>query len=376
MGTDELVFVLVVGSRLLVPLLVFRFPLPAVLAALVIDAADQTIFQQLTEFDLANYQSYDKALDIYYLALAYLSTLRNWAHPFHANVAAFLWYYRLVGVLLFELTDQRWMLLVFPNTFEYVFICYEAVRIAWNPAVRIGHRGMIVLTAAVWVFVKLPQEWWIHVAQNDFTDFLREDVLGVDADASWATALGDNLWFVAGLAIVAVAATFGTRAGLRAAPTPDWSPNVDVDAHPVPRPDLRSLPPDRFWDLDLVEKVVLVALITVIFAQVLVHDASPLQTAVAVAVIVVANAGVTQWLAKRGHSWTTTASLFVAMLVVNIGVVIAYLAVLASGDRRANRAATVFFIFLLTLIVTCYDRYRPIRKSRGAAPVPPEPLLR
>src|SRR5690606_2590536 len=83
MGTDEMVFVLVVGSRLLVPLLVFRFPLPAVLAALVIDAADQTIFERFTDFSLVNYQSYDKALDIYYLSLAYLSTLRNWAHPFH-----------------------------------------------------------------------------------------------------------------------------------------------------------------------------------------------------------------------------------------------------------------------------------------------------
>src|SRR5690606_35679964 len=106
------------------------------------------------EFDLSSYQSYDKALDIYYLSLAYLSTLRNWAHPFHATVASVLWYYRLVGVLVFELTQERWLLLVFPNTFEYVFICYEAVRVAWNPTTRISRRGMIGLTAVIWVFVK------------------------------------------------------------------------------------------------------------------------------------------------------------------------------------------------------------------------------
>lgn len=375
MGTDELVFVVVVGARLLIPLLVFRFPLPTILAALVIDAADQTIFQQLTDLNLDNYQSYDKALDIYYLSLAYLSTLRNWANPFHANVMTFLWYYRLVGVLVFELTHERWILLVFPNTFEYVFICYEVVRVAWNPAVHISHRGMIYLTAFIWIFVKLPQEWWIHVAQNDFTDFMKEDVLGVTVDTSWGTALGENLWFVGLLIVLAVGVVLLVRYVLRAAPPPDWKPSVDVDAHPVRKADLATLPPDRFWDIDLVEKVVLVGLISVIFAQVLAHGASPLQVAFGVAVIVVANAAVTQWLAKRGHSWTTTGSLFAAMLLVNVGVVIAYLALLARADRHVNRAATIFFILLLTLIVTCYDRYRPIRKARDRAHAEPEPAI-
>ena len=47
--SDDLVFLLVVGARFLVPLLIPRFPLPAILAALVIDAADQTIFQAFTD---------------------------------------------------------------------------------------------------------------------------------------------------------------------------------------------------------------------------------------------------------------------------------------------------------------------------------------
>ena len=43
--TDLLVFWLVVLSRFLVPLAIPRFPLPAILAALIIDGVDQTIFQ-------------------------------------------------------------------------------------------------------------------------------------------------------------------------------------------------------------------------------------------------------------------------------------------------------------------------------------------
>src|SRR4029450_1022027 len=78
LSSDLIVFWAVVGARVLVPLAVFRFPLPAMLAALVIDGLDQTIFQSVTSLPLENYQSYDKALDVYYLSLAYLSMLRNW----------------------------------------------------------------------------------------------------------------------------------------------------------------------------------------------------------------------------------------------------------------------------------------------------------
>ena len=46
-NSAELVFWAVVLSRLFVPLLIPRFPLPAIIACLVIDAVDQTVFQAL-----------------------------------------------------------------------------------------------------------------------------------------------------------------------------------------------------------------------------------------------------------------------------------------------------------------------------------------
>ena len=139
------VFVAVVGARFLVPLLIPRFPLPAIVAALVLDGVDQTIFQSFG-YDPPGYQGYDKAMDVYYLAIAYLSTLRNWTSEPAVGVARFLYFYRLVGVVAFELTDWRPLLLIFPNTFEYFFIAYEIVRLRWNPT-RYGmpvldhHRG-------------------------------------------------------------------------------------------------------------------------------------------------------------------------------------------------------------------------------------------
>ena len=90
------------------------------------------------------YQSVDKALDIYYLSIAYLSTMRNWTSDAAFRIAQFLFYYRLVGVALFELTDERLMLLLFPNTFEYFFIAYELVRLRYDPS-RISARFWLLL---------------------------------------------------------------------------------------------------------------------------------------------------------------------------------------------------------------------------------------
>jgi len=73
---------------------------------------------------------------------------------------------------LFELLDTRALLLVFPNTFEYFFIAYEIVRLRFEPS-RFSARLWLATAVAIWVVVKLPQEYWIHVAQGDFTDAVR-----------------------------------------------------------------------------------------------------------------------------------------------------------------------------------------------------------
>jgi len=155
---DGLIFGAVVAARILVPLAIPRFPLPAMLASLVIDGLDQTIFQTFTHLDLEGYQTYDKALDVYYLSIAYVATLRNWTNHTAVGVSRFLYYYRMIGVVIFEITQIRAVLLIFPNTFEYFFDFYEGVRARWDP--RKLTKGLIVGAAAfIWIFIKLPQEW-------------------------------------------------------------------------------------------------------------------------------------------------------------------------------------------------------------------------
>ncbi|WP_051063317.1 hypothetical protein [Ilumatobacter nonamiensis] len=359
--SDELIFVAVLALRLGVPLLIFRFPLPAIVAALVIDAADQTIFQNNTDLDLEGYQGYDKALDVYYLAIAYLSTFRNWADPFAARVAQFLWYYRLVGVVAFELTQERALLLVFPNTFEYFFICYEVVRLAWDPR-RLSHRQVIGLAAFIWIVVKLPQEWWIHIAQLDFTDFMKEDVFGVSVETSWGTAIGENLWFLVLLAVLVVAIVLAVRWAIGAAPRPDWPFSVDVDRHRTSTRLDAGPQRTRVFEWDLAEKAALTALIAIIFSQVIPNtELTPLGVVLTVSLVVVANAVVSQWLAARGRSWAAAGGSFLAMVSINAVIVIVF--ELVFGSRDVNVPAGLFLLLLLTLVITLYDRYRPLRSA-------------
>src|SRR5918993_1927906 len=56
-NTDVAVVVVIVAVRFVVPLFIPRFPLPAILTCLVVDAADQTILQQLTDLSLDSYQN-------------------------------------------------------------------------------------------------------------------------------------------------------------------------------------------------------------------------------------------------------------------------------------------------------------------------------
>jgi len=349
--SDTLVFLVVLALRLVVPLAIPRVPLPAIIACLVLDGVDQTVFQQWTDLELTGYQSYDKALDVYYLTIAYLSTLRNWDNLTAFVSSRFLLYYRLVGVMLFEFTYIRALLLIFPNTFEYFFIFVEAVSLRWNP-LRMSRRLVLGAVAAIWIFIKLPQEWWIHVAKLDVTDELaaHPEVIPFLVAAGIAL-LGVGWWVV--------------RYRL---PPPDWPLRLVVE-DPFGDRELerraQGMLAGRFFDIVLVEKIVLVSLVTVIFSRILPDvRQSPLQLGIGVATLIVANTAVSEWLVQRGAGWETALRQFVAMAAINSGlmVVAEFLLPWRNGDFRLGNA--LFFMLLITLLITLFDRYRPIHAAR------------
>jgi hypothetical protein len=345
----DVVFVAVVGLRLLLPLGIPKYPLPFILAALLLDGVDQTIFQAVGATGvLDNYQAYDKSLDVYYLTIAYVSTFRNWLDPYALGVARFLFYYRLIGTLAFELSGARPLLIVFPNTFEYFFIFYETVRLFWNPA-RMSRRLVFGAAAAIWVLVKLPQEYWIHIAELDVT---REQALH-----PWLLPA-----FFSGCAVVLLAAAaFRSRL-----PPWDRTPAVDADAN-IDRPRSCAVTPRRdlnaILSMAVLEKVLLLATIAVIFSQVLGGiRASTFQLTLGIGVVVALNSAISLWRIDRGSRYGSTLIQFLAMGTVNVGIVAGGVLVRRTVGYSAYLPAqdALFYLLLLTLVITMYDRYRVI----------------
>ncbi len=369
--TEYAIVLLVIGLRFLLPLTIPYYPIVGVVTCLVLDSVDQSIFQQFPAIDLEGYQSYDKALDIYYLTITYLSTYRNWTNGHALRVSQFLYYYRLVGVVAFELTQIRTILFIFPNTFEYFFIFYELVRLRWNTS-RMGMKTVVIAAALIWIFIKLPQEYWIHIAQNDMTDFIKEDLFGVSADTSWGAAAA-NAPAVLVAAIVLGAALLALIWWLVTRKAPPKDHRIQIKADDLPA-ELKhgetyrlARLHGRVFSRALGQKIVLTALVSIIFASMLGLDVRTVSMGIGVAIFVTYNALLSHVMARRGRSWRTAAVEFVAMVAVNMAILMgARLFDRVLGLELMPAGDALFFILLLTLIIVFFDRFHIVYEARLA----------
>lgn len=350
----EVVFWTVVLVRFFLPLLIFRYPLPAVLACLGVDGMDQTIFQWFG-FDPPFYQGYDKAMDVYYLGIAYISTLRNWVNPHAFQVSRFLFFYRQIGVVAYELTQVRALLMVFPNTFEYFFIAYEGIRARWN-TVRFQVKFWVLVAAFIWIFIKLPQEYWIHVAQLDFTDTVKNVSWFLPAIVVASLILLAVLWFVVRPRLDPADHAWQ----IKAPPLPEGIDDASERAAYMAQY-------GRVWSVASLEKVFLIGLLFIIFSEVLPEvSLTALQLFLWVAIFVLINAVLSLWVARRHWSTESVVTTFFARLLVN-GLILFVIDLVLFEDL--DLGAALFFLLLFSVLITLYDRYRPVHEYRfHAAP--------
>ena len=165
---------LIVAIRLIVPLAIFRWPLAGGLLALLADALLDAVLASFIDLGgLWDYYRLDKYLDTYYLAIE-LVVVQRWL-PLPRWTATALFGYRLVGVVLFEATDVRPLLIVFPNLFEHFFLFY-AVLLRFYSEYALTPRRLAVWLAIL-LIPKMVQEYLLHYARP-LDDVVAADVIG------------------------------------------------------------------------------------------------------------------------------------------------------------------------------------------------------
>ncbi len=137
---------------------VLRWAFAGAVLALLVDLSDLFLMDLLDLGGFRDYQSKDKWLDQVYLA-AFLVVALRWP-PIPGAIAVTLYLYRLAGLAIFEATDERWVLLAFPNVFEFWFLAVAAQRLWW-PDFRYRPGPTLALLGAVAV-AKVGHEWVIH----------------------------------------------------------------------------------------------------------------------------------------------------------------------------------------------------------------------
>jgi hypothetical protein len=156
----------------------------------------------------------------------------------------------------------------------------------------------------------------------------------------------------------------------RKLPPADWRASFDADAHGQDVSEeqiaaqIASMRGFRFT-IEQLEKTFLLALVLIIFTRIIPGTAaSPLEQAISVGIFLLINASLSDWIVRRRErGWNSTATHFAGLMAINTAIVLVYRAAMP-GERSFHIAAALFFVSLLTVLLTFYERYRPIYLAR------------
>lgn len=147
--------------RLIVPISILRFPLFGILISIIVDASDWHIIHVTSAEINTVYQSWDKAMDVYgFLPIVWVVLHREdiWSR----RVALSFFGYRMIGVLLFEITHWQAILLFFPNVFEnFVILCLIIFWLSKKKTLNLDplHKAIML---SVLIIPKMIMEYFQH----------------------------------------------------------------------------------------------------------------------------------------------------------------------------------------------------------------------
>jgi hypothetical protein len=199
------------------------------------------------------------------------------------------------------------------------------------------------------------------VAQGSTTEWLKESVFGMDPSTPRLEVLKANLWAIPVVALIAAALMAAGAFALRFAPPADHA--LSFDANRFGPPQVGLVGRRKFswpvFSMSVGEKAVLVTLISIIFAEFLPGvDATAFQMTVALGTVVVLNAVISSWQARRGLEWRAATVEFASIVVVNGAIVLTIAELARWTDASLSLVSALFYGLLLSLLITLYDRYQ------------------
>lgn len=152
-------FILVV--RLIIAPLIFVWPLTSVIISFLLDLIDGDIAVYAVSRE--QYQIIDKTVDFWVYIFEMIYIWINFQDFKLLLLALFLW--RFTGMVLFYLTSNRRLFIVFGNYFENVFylVFFGLTFPAFNWLIRDTNVYYFAIIAVS--ILKFFEEWFIHVAQ-------------------------------------------------------------------------------------------------------------------------------------------------------------------------------------------------------------------
>ncbi len=169
MTTEEIIIAIV---RVAGALPVLRWALAGALIAIAVDLSDLFQMNLLDLGGVGNYQALDKWLDLSYMGTFLIVALR-WNGPAR-SVAVALFAFRMIGFATFEATGNRWVLLAFPNAFEFWFVFVAALHHYW-PAYQLTALRYLLWLVPV-VALKEVHEYVLH-GWRGLDDYVAIDVV-------------------------------------------------------------------------------------------------------------------------------------------------------------------------------------------------------
>jgi len=167
---------IVIALRLVIPLLILRWPLFGGVTAMVLDALDVVLIEAIGRGGFGgHYSELDKLLDSYYLTLELIVAFR-WTSPYARLPALALYGYRAIGVIAFEITHTRALLLVFPNLFENWWL-YCVFVAQFFPRVYPRSLKTVAIPMTLLLIPKLAQEYLLHYQEAEPWDWMKHNIL-------------------------------------------------------------------------------------------------------------------------------------------------------------------------------------------------------